>query len=86
MYEDPSLRIEYTYVVFSENKISVAVYRVRINGSHFAICEEFLRFCEPNFIQKYKKCETNENSLKSSQKNVGKTTRDTQSSNVHFDC
>ena len=29
--------------------------RVQINGSHFAICEAFLRFCEANFIQKYKK-------------------------------
>ena len=27
---------------------------VRINGSHFAICEAFLRFNEANFIQKYK--------------------------------
>ena len=29
-------------------------YRVRINGSHIAICKAFLRFCEANFIQKYK--------------------------------
>ena len=28
--------------------------RVRINGSHFAICETFLRFCKANFIQKDK--------------------------------
>ena len=32
------------------------------------------------------KCKANENSLKSSQKIVGKITRDTQSSNMHFDC
>ena len=30
------------------------VFRVRINGSLFAICEAFLRICETNFIQKYK--------------------------------
>ena len=29
-------------------------YRVRINGSRFAIREPFLRFCKANFIQKYK--------------------------------
>ena len=61
---------------------------VRINGlqNRFAICEAFLRFCEANFIQKYKNAKPNENSLKSSQKIVGKITQDTQSSSVHFDC
>ena len=60
--------------------------RLQINPSHFAICEAFVRFCDANFIQKYKKREANENSLKLPQKNCREdNTQDTQSSNVHFD-
>ena len=60
--------------------------RVQINGSQFAICKAFLRFCKANFIQKYKNAKLMKIYLKSSKKIVGKMTGDTQSSNVHFDC
>ena len=60
------------------------VVRVRISASHFAISEVLLRFCKANFIQEYKNAKLI--TLKSSEKIVRKITRDTQSSNVHFDC
>ena len=66
-------------------KRNTSTIRVQINDSHFAICDAFLRFCEANFIQKYKNTKLTK-SVESSQRIVGKITEDTQSSNMHFDC